>query len=64
MFCCRLFGKLHFVDFFSMFPVTGWPRTVLYLPLPHWGMLFSNAEEKVKKIGFLLIKTEEAFHFY
>jgi hypothetical protein len=61
---CRLFEKLCFVDSFSMFPVTRWHRSVLYFLLPHLGMVYSNAEAKAKKIGGLLIKAEEVFHFH
>lgn len=64
MFGCRLFEKLCFVDFFLMFLVIRWYRSVLYFLLFYLGMVYFNVEVKVKKIGGLLIKVEEVFYFY
>ena len=34
------------------------------LPLPRTHLVFSNTEWKARKIGFLLLRAEEVFHFY
>lgn len=59
----RFLGKLGFQTPFHCFPMTRQHKTEMDLPLPHTQLVFSNTEQKARKIGLLLLRAEEVFHF-